>query len=1212
MRKAVQIFILSIIMLFGFSAPNPEPAQASADAVNETPIALVATGVTSFALDAPKVFWHTAVPSCTPADVQLENAPAVTFSEVISRIAVQGSNKRKLYSQSEACADGKVLSNLATDANYVYWLEVTGLKRLSTNANPGDAPEMMNALLKGWGEVADGGDRIYAYDSAANEISYVLKSNHQKVHLITLNGPAVSLKTDGKYVYYIKAGALTRIDPATVTVKTLVASGVTGYFPERHLTCIGRTCAYTYKVFVAKGRFIYTYDHTSETLSAAIYTNSDTTAIVSELVTDNTNLYFFQSVQSSVCQLFCELTYALYRVSRAGGVPTGSLLVYPPSLDTDPKNLSTDGTFLVWQWGSTVQRLPNTAGASVAANLTVTGIEVTQGIQNLQNGIILVQDKRTFVRVYVKSSGGSVSGVTGLLSAVGKLDEPLQPINPAGTTITVRANPNRNNIDQSFLFELPVSWTHLVLTPLTLHFDINPYKYPLETNYNDNSKETTVAFWASPTLSLELFRLNYKIGGTTYSPRLTTDVLQTFSWILRAYPIGGPVGTYFKPRIWDVDGGTYLGKLVKRTHPDCTDVYDDPKDDVSLCASYFMNGWLDYYREATSDGDLNVGLKPGAFYYGMITDASSYFPRGQAIYDLTSVGPAGIPGQYALGSSAAWDLDNSYADWYAAHEVGHSLGRSHPDSGSDNPNTDARENCGHSRSDPGFPYGDTSHSRAPIGPADNSIEGFDAGDPVFGVPMSVYPSSIWNDLMSYCSNQWISDYTYTSMYVFMFTHPSGPAASDLIQSPSLAGDFLVVSGDIVTATNSADFAFIRRVSSVANKSVNNPAGTYRIRLLGASDQVLANYTFVAEQTIDPAQLSFSQVVDFVPGTRKIQIIRMADAMVLKTKLVSTNAPVVSNVALPGASNPVSGLVTLTWNASDADNDLLSYDVSYSKNSGTTFTPLATNVEEKTIQIDTAMLGGSNTALFRVTASDGINSGFANSAVFAMAYKAPQPYILNPANNTHILYGQLVTLSGVALDAQDNLVDSTGMVWKDANGGILGNGAEISLTTLPVGSNVITLEATNSNNQTGTTTVTIIVDDDLALPGPTLVAAPTLVSWQINPGVSTLQTFDITISNAGSGSLDWTASSDQPWLALSAPSGTVLSSGDPSSLTLTADPAGMLAGQTKIAHVTLTKPASGGIAQQDIVITVSLQMGDVMDQAPQKFNGYRIYTPVVRR
>ena len=69
-----------------------------------------------------------------------------------------------------------------------------------------------------------------------------------------------------------------------------------------------------------------------------------------------------------------------------------------------------------------------------------------------------------------------------------------------------------------------------------------------------------------------------------------------------------------------------------------------------------------------------------AFYYGMISDTSNNFPRGQAIYDKTSVGPAGKPGQFfSLGQG--WDTDGTYADWYAGHEIGHSLGRAHPNAG---------------------------------------------------------------------------------------------------------------------------------------------------------------------------------------------------------------------------------------------------------------------------------------------------------------------------------------------------------------------------------------------------------------------------------------------------------------------------------------------------------------------------------------------------
>ena len=96
-------------------------------------------------------------------------------------------------------------------------------------------------------------------------------------------------------------------------------------------------------------------------------------------------------------------------------------------------------------------------------------------------------------------------------------------------------------------------------------------------------------------------------------------------------------------RLWDVDGGTTLGNWVNTSDGDCADVYDGPNDDIALCASYFTNGWLFYYRIATILGLLNVGLKANAFYYGMISDGSNNFPRGQAMYSLTSVGPSGTP-----------------------------------------------------------------------------------------------------------------------------------------------------------------------------------------------------------------------------------------------------------------------------------------------------------------------------------------------------------------------------------------------------------------------------------------------------------------------------------------------------------------------------------------------------------------------------------------
>ncbi len=569
---------------------------------------------------------------------------------------------------------------------------------------------------------------------------------------------------------------------------------------------------------------------------------------------------------------------------------------------------------------------------------------------------------------------------------------------------------------------------------------------PLEPNYGDNSATVSLTLKDSPSLSVEFFRLNYRIGNTTYSPRIQEDVVKTYSWIQRAYPIGGALGQNFKPRLWDVDGGTTLGSLVNRTNPVCALLY--PKaDERNLCASLITNGWLFSYRVQTIFGLLNVGLKTNAFYYGMISDASNNFPRGQAAQPMTSVGPSGTPGQF-FGLGSGWDTDGSYADWYAAHEIGHSLGRAHPNAGSDDPNTkNTTENCGHSRSDPGFPYGNTSTARAPIGPPDNSMEGFDFGDPYFGIARAVYPSNTWNDVMSYCSNQWLSDYTYTGMYNYMKAHPS-------LQASSLpqVGDFLIAAGAINPDASVAGFSYLRRVTDVVNVPELLP-GDYSLRLLDAANNTLADYAFTPLLDEDTGTLGFSQVVDFAAGTRKVQVVKLDGNLVLATQAVSANPPSISNVALQGAPDPVTGVVTLGWSAGDPDGDALSFDVAYSRDGGANFQPVTLNLSGSSAQIDTASLGGSGTAILRVTASDGVNSAYADSAPFTMANKPPQPLIFTPENNLHLHYGQLVNFSGMAMDAQDGTVADAGLIWWDANTDVqLGSGPLLSLDNLPVGEN----------------------------------------------------------------------------------------------------------------------------------------------------------------
>ena len=237
----------------------------------------------------------------------------------------------------------------------------------------------------------------------------------------------------------------------------------------------------------------------------------------------------------------------------------------------------------------------------------------------------------------------------------------------------------------------------------------------------------------------------------------------------------------------------------------------------------------------------------------------------------------------------------------------------------------------------------------------------------------------------------------------------------------------------------AGFSSVRRLTTVANQPPLTPGG-YRIRLLDAAERARWPTTPLRRNRGRKPALGFDQVVNFVAGTRTIQIVEPSDGQVLASHAVSANPPVISNVALQGAPSPVSGVVTLGWTASDPDGDALSFDIFYSRDNGATFQPVKMGATGTSTQIDTAELGGSGTAILRVVASDGVNTAEASSAPFTMANKPPQPYILTPGDATHIHYGQLVNFSGMAFDVQDGTVGAGGLVWKNAQGTTLGNRA----------------------------------------------------------------------------------------------------------------------------------------------------------------------------
>ena len=106
MRRIGMMFLV-IVLLFGGPFFSSTAVQAEPAAPADSPTSLVGSGVGSYTLAAPKLFWRTPIPPCPPADPSGIASPLAPYPETIKRIATYGSIIRTLYSVMRECNQGQ-------------------------------------------------------------------------------------------------------------------------------------------------------------------------------------------------------------------------------------------------------------------------------------------------------------------------------------------------------------------------------------------------------------------------------------------------------------------------------------------------------------------------------------------------------------------------------------------------------------------------------------------------------------------------------------------------------------------------------------------------------------------------------------------------------------------------------------------------------------------------------------------------------------------------------------------------------------------------------------------------------------------------------------------------------------------------------------------------------------------------------------------------
>lgn len=1169
----IVLFILAALAVLAGQWYRPQPIAASAAPTDIPAILVEQNAIDDITTSSTKVwYWYW---NFCPAP----RAPTEDPTTQIARVPAFGGLTRSVYAEYEGgCSNDTDLgSNVVADEQYLYWMSryQDALVRLPVTANEGDLPTPIYDGETVAVQVREVGNWVYLLHQDYG-IKRVLKPVNpfaipvvETIVTAAELGPGFPsrLWVTGNRVLWWTSGTLYQ---RTISGGAISSTGDVTSFASQ--VCIGG-CA-TDVVYAAKTNVIWQYPAGQS--GSIIYTSPVANAEIVEIRVDADNLYFVERREFQVgIDIFYD--FGLYRLSRSGG---NAALIYSKQNVSEFEYLTfdlalggPDENYLFWHEHGTLKRLARDAAALPVVDIAVTQIEVTQGIQDATQSIGLIQGKWTGVRVFVSGDGANVPGVAAQLYRVDANGNVIGgPLTPDNNYMTAQSNPQREVLEHAFYFRLPHVWT--VDQSLRLRAVVNPNQIPDEPNFANNTL-TTPLFTMRPSPNLPVFLLlwEFEINGNSYAPRPLLDVAQAKSWFQRVYPVGA-TNIHFDERVI-VDEG--LGARIQRIGDDCAELLTDDADNRSSCAAIYVNGKAAELR-ATEEWDSDIFIYSMLFYDPANPDL--VFPRGRASGGRISSGPAG-PHDFG------WDFDGSSADFYMGHEVGHSVTGGHP--------LGMNAACGHSIQDNNFPRSDLS-----IG--SGSMWGFDVGaaglNPLL-VPM-VLPNDQWTDFMGYCDNEWVSDYNYEAIYDNLSNDGS-------LRRPSVpvgvGEDYLALFGAIVEANNAAIVTALRLWDSPG--PYDAPTGDhYQVQLRDADENVLASYNFdtnphdhddgpASDQSV--AQ-EFTVVVPFAPDTASIVLRDLRHDVALRTILVSANAPVVSGVTAVIQSDQV----VINWQSQDADNDPLTWDVYYSPNGGTTWTAHRLGLTTTSTTIPLSDMAGSSFGRFRVVAHDGVRSGEGQSDPTPIPPNPPRIRFIDPVNQHEVPYGTPISFFAEVFDRQ-GAVNPQNTTWF-INGQLVASGTGFAHTAwlLPVGVHRVSLQVVNSMGMPAMESINVIVNDDLGYPPPRLAVGPTQLGWHVGRFDTAPQTRVVSISNVGTGELDWTASTTAAWLQLEP---------DPEAGTLTvhADPSQIQVGESDYAFINVL--AENG---QRVRIPVSLRRGPSPDWTTWPFTGFDLFMPLVLR
>lgn len=551
-------------------------------------------------------------------------------------------------------------------------------------------------------------------------------------------------------------------------------------------------------------------------------------------------------------------------------------------------------------------------------DLTIDKVKVIQG-ETLSDGYqVYIANRPAIVRVFVGSKNGlTVEGVVGRLCGFDISGSRLGCLAPDNGPIKVPSIESRLN--RTLNFTLPLSW---ILPGNSYYIEIDPERL-LPGEYSDNNRYPLQG--RQPFNFIESEPLRVRVLPVEYRPYPGSQVFLPETSNLD-YLTGFPI------RIFPVPSSNF------ELHAPIS--YAPARDIHNLT---FPNGWVNLLNLVTTVHSMED--PQGAFhYYGLV---NSYDAHGCANGCITGV--ANLGGDGGERSAVGWSglgAGTPEASVTLAHELGHNFGRRHVLCQGNE--TDIDKN---------YPY--------PGG----SIGQFGLDIPAY----TLYPPTQYADIMSYCPNLWISDYTYWNIFQYRRVRSSLGGYS------LLSGEAFYIRGN-VSPEGTIELLPVYRQHV---EKVNLPMGPYRIELLGRSRQILATYTFPMLEIADaPGYRHFGFFVPAIQGFSGLRISK--EGRVLIEKFVQGGLERPSSRTKELSLRFTGKEAILSWPGYFHQTGSVVYLIRYSKDGGKSWQVLALDWRDHRLSLPLEWLGSldalSGEGLVEVQASDGIHT---QAEIFAL-------------------------------------------------------------------------------------------------------------------------------------------------------------------------------------------------------------------------------------